>query len=291
MRKNIIAASIASALALPGLAVPALSFAAEQSPHTVTGNLNFVTDYRFRGISQTFEQPAIQGGFDYSHSSGFYAGTWGSNVTGSLLNGPSYTNGNMEWDFYGGYKFGLGKDIGIDLGGIYYWYPDARYPLATKDKYDNFELYAGATWKWLSAKYYITTTDYFGTKTNTYGGYCGVQSVSGFVATPGTNCASATPGGSKGSGYLDVSATFEVGNGFNVVAHIGNQTVKNYSRFNYTDYKLGVTKDWVGFTWGAALVGTDANKDWWKAVKLTGTGFEAKDPGETTLVLSVGKTF
>ena len=45
------------------------------SPHTLTGNLGFFSDYRFRGISQTAKNPAIQGGFDYAHSSGFYAGT------------------------------------------------------------------------------------------------------------------------------------------------------------------------------------------------------------------------
>lgn len=284
MRKALVSVALLSAL--PSLA---LAQTAPASPHTVTGNLSFVTDYRFRGISQTFEQPAIQGGFDYSHSSGFYLGTWGSNVTGSLAAGPSFNNGNVEIDFYGGYKWALGKDLTLDLGGLYYWYPGAKWAVATQDKYNNFELYVGLSYKWLSAKYSITTTDYFGTRTNTYANFCGVQADG---VTAGTNCVGATPGGSKGSGYLDITGTFEIADKTNLIVHVGHQKVKNYGRLNYTDYKLGVTTEWVGFTWGASIIGTNADKDWWRAVKNTGGGNrEIKNPGDTTLVLSVGKTF
>jgi hypothetical protein len=95
MRKTVLAAAIAAAVAAPGLAS-----AQATSPHTVAGNMGLFSDYRFRGISQTFEQPAIQGGIDYSHASGFYLGTWASNV-----NGLSFPDGSIEMDFYGGYKF------------------------------------------------------------------------------------------------------------------------------------------------------------------------------------------
>jgi hypothetical protein len=64
---------------------------APTSPHTITGNLGFVSDYRFRRISQTAKRPAIQGGFDYAHASGIYACTWASNVSHY-----SYTDANME---------------------------------------------------------------------------------------------------------------------------------------------------------------------------------------------------
>jgi uncharacterized protein (TIGR02001 family) len=297
MRKTILAASLSTAaLALPGLAFAqaAPAAAAPASPHTFTGNVNLVTDYRFRGISQTYGEPAIQGGFDYSHSSGFYLGTWASNVTGSLLNGPSYTNGNMEWDFYGGYKWEVAKDLTLDVGGLYYWYPNANYLTTTKDKYNNFELYLAGSYKWFSAKYSITTTDYFGTRTNTFGapawgpkGYCGFTS--GFV--PGTTCAGSAPGDSKGSGYLDLTGTWEVADKLNLIAHYGHQSVHHYSHLSYSDYKVGLTKEWGGFNWGASIIGTDANKDWWRAIKGTGTGLQSKDPGKATVVLSLGKTF
>ena len=71
---------IVSALVLAGITgVPALAMA-EDSPHSLSGNVSMASDYLFRGISQTGGDAAIQGGLDYSHSSGFYLGTWGSNV-------------------------------------------------------------------------------------------------------------------------------------------------------------------------------------------------------------------
>ena len=82
------------------------------SRHTITRNLGFFSDYRFRGISQTAKRPAIQGGFDYSHASGIYVGTWASNVSHY-----SYTDANMEWDFYAGYNYKLNDDIGLTAGG------------------------------------------------------------------------------------------------------------------------------------------------------------------------------
>lgn len=289
MRNTLLAASIVAAFAVPSASYAQASAAAPASPHTVTGNVGLFTDYRFRGISQTFKQPALQGGFDYAHASGIYLGTWASNVTGSLANGPSYTGGNLEWDMYGGYKWEPAKDLTLDVGGLYYYYPDARYGVATRDKYDNFEFYLGAGYKWFSAKYSVTTTDYFGTKTNTYGGYCGLRSDG---VTAGPNCATAAPGGSKGSGYLDLTGTFEIGDKLNLIGHIGHQSVKNYGRLSYTDYKLGLTKEWAGFTWGASIIGTDADKDWWRAVKVEGGGNrKVKDPGDTSIVLSISKTF
>ncbi|MDD3529832.1 MAG: TorF family putative porin, partial [Gallionellaceae bacterium] len=69
---------LVTVLALCGLSTLSLPVLAEDGPHSITGNLAFVSDYAFRGISQTDEDPAIQGGFDYAHASGFYLGVWGS---------------------------------------------------------------------------------------------------------------------------------------------------------------------------------------------------------------------
>ena len=75
MTKSLIALALVSAFAAPAFAEEAPA-----SAHTFTGNVGFVSDYVFRGISQTQNHPAIQGGFDYNHASGFYVGTWASNV-------------------------------------------------------------------------------------------------------------------------------------------------------------------------------------------------------------------
>ena len=90
--------------------------------HSLTGNLSLVSDYRFRGISQTWALPAVQGGFDYAHKSGWYAGTWASNVSGN-----SYNNGaGLELDLYGGVKLPVMGEGTLDLGALAYVYPGAR---------------------------------------------------------------------------------------------------------------------------------------------------------------------
>ncbi|MBN8463300.1 MAG: hypothetical protein J0M01_10875, partial [Dechloromonas sp.] len=74
MNKSLIALTLAGAFAVPAFAqtAPAAEAAAEPaSPHTLTGNLGLFSSYRFRGIDQTFGKPALQGGIDYSHESGF----------------------------------------------------------------------------------------------------------------------------------------------------------------------------------------------------------------------------
>ena len=150
MRKTLLVTAFAAA-ALPSAANAEL-----------TGNMGIFSDYRFRGISQTFLKPAFQGGIDYSHSSGFYVGNWNSNVSGLV-----YTDGSLEMDFYGGYKFGAGP-VGLDVGVLQYYYPGAK---NAGVKYDTTEVYIGASWKWFTAKYSLTTSDYFGLANSDGSGY------------------------------------------------------------------------------------------------------------------------
>ena len=120
MNKTYIAlasALIASVSTLAHAQSAAPAAAAPAPDWTVTGNLSLASDYRFRGISQTNKQPAISGGFDVAHSSGFYIGNWNSNIDSDFFQGA-----NIEMDFYGGYK-GTLADFGYDLGAIYYYYP------------------------------------------------------------------------------------------------------------------------------------------------------------------------
>lgn len=253
IRKTVLATALAAAAAIPTLA-NAQAAAAPASPHTLTGNMAIVTDYRFRGISQSFVQPAIQGGIDYSHSGGFYFGNWNSSVSGlSYING-----GGIEMDFYGGFKKGFG-DFTLDVGLLQYYYPNAQLGGV---KYDTLEWYIGLGWKWLTAKYSVTTTDWFGVQTAT------------------TN--------SEGSGYLDISASYEIAPKLTLVGHFGQQTVKNFGNLDYTDYKIGVTYDMNGWILGAAYIDTDANDPFYTLTDGTG---KMKELGKGTVVLSIGKSF
>jgi uncharacterized protein (TIGR02001 family) len=285
MRKTIIAASLASAaFAAPNFAVaqtaaPAAA-PAPTPPYTFTGNAGLFSEYRFRGISQTFKQPAFQGGFDFAHESGFYVGNWNSNVS----SGAGFPGGNLEMDFYGGWKK-TWDDWGLDLGGIYYYYPgtDANatnFPANPKNGkthtggVHNSELYIGGSWKWISLKYYQAVADYF--------------------SLPGT----------KNSSYVDLSGTYDLGDGWGIVGHVGSFTLKNWdtginnsTKGNYTDWKLGVTKDLSGWVLGASYIDTNAkgscsgNVGFYCFGNAASGASKFKDAGSSTLVLSISKTF
>ena len=260
MRKSILSLSVAAAVLVPGLAA-----AQAAAPSPLTGNMTLVTDYRFRGISQTLGKPAFQGGFDYAHASGFYLGNWNSNVNEVV----GYPGANLEMDFYGGYKKAFG-DFGLDAGLLYYYYPgsDARLLGTRNGKTNsgtvyNTEGYLAGSWKWITLKWSHAFSDYF--------------------LVPDT----------KGTNYLDLSASYDTGGGWGVNGHIGHTSVHNFSDASYSDYKLGVTKDLSGWVLGATLVSTNAkhncsNPDPYCFTKVTGGTY---DGGKSTVVLSVGKTF
>jgi uncharacterized protein (TIGR02001 family) len=240
MKKTLIAASVAAALIAPGV-VMAQAAAEPASPHTLTANVGVVSDYLFRGISQTKGEPAIQGGFDYSHASGFYAGTWLSSISWvSDAQGGSYPT---EVDFYGGYKSSFAEDFGFDLGAIRYMYPGSG---RDNDLYvtpNTTELYGALSWKFLTLKYsHVVSKHFVG------------WGIPGDVD-------------SKGSHYLELNAAYDLGDGWGISGHVGNQKVKNFDGNNseggydasYTDWNVGVTKD-VGFgVVGLKYSATDAN--------------------------------
>lgn len=261
------------------LLFPAIVFAqaaapaAPASPHTFTGNVALVSDYKYRSISQTFRLPAVQGGFDYSHTSGFYLGTWASNISGNQFpNGAS-----MEWDFYGGYKGSFGGDVGFDVGFLKYYYPGTKFRTAAGDvKADTDEIYFALSYKWLSAKYSHSLSDLFGTNEKTFAG------VGTIPATRNSN--------SKGSGYLDITGTFDLGDDWSVVAHVGHQKVKGYGELSYTDWKIGVNKVVNGFNIGLAYIDNNADALYYTYAESQ-SATSTKDVSKGSLVLSVSKTF
>ncbi len=88
-------------------------------PIVVSGSVAIVSDYRFRGVSQSDKEAAIQGGISATHRSGLYVGTWASNLAGW----GTFGGANMELDLYGGYKRSLGGGTAVDVGLTWYMYP------------------------------------------------------------------------------------------------------------------------------------------------------------------------
>ena len=219
------------------LSTPVVS-AEGDSPHEFSANVAITTDYRFRGISQTNEDPAIQGGMDYSYTpAGFYAGVWASNLDFAEPTGKGGVNdtATMELDFYGGFS-GEINSIGWDIGGLYYYYPGSD-PGAFANDYDYFEVY--------------------GKLSHDFGM---------FSVTGGLNYSPDYFAESGDGVYLygDVGVPLPVG-GLNLAGHVGHQWIDKNSTFgtpDYTDWKIGVSKDISKFTFDVSYVDTDmSNSD------------------------------
>ncbi|MEO1766568.1 TorF family putative porin [Thiobacter aerophilum] len=267
--------SMTHTLAAAGLlttVVPA--FADNAAP--LTANVGITSDYVFRGVSQTQGGPAIQGGIDYAHPSGFYVGTWASNVSwvsvrsfkdsnGTVTTGdPFKENNSMEWDFYGGYKASAG-DFGYDLGVITYYYPGNK--TAGAKSPDTTEVYLGGSWKFLSVKYSHVVSENF---------------IGWYDFTNNRN--------TRGSHYLELNANYDLGGGWGVLGHVGHQTVKHVGDASYTDWKVGVSKD-VGFG-VITLAYTDTNaKDWAYDWSTSANGTDFKKVADGRAFVSFTKSF
>lgn len=98
----------------------ALATSASVATAEISANVTLASDYVWRGISQTQNTGAIQGGFDYEHKSGFYAGAWASNVDFTDAGAP---DAQMELDLYAGYGFDITEELSADVGVLKYTYP------------------------------------------------------------------------------------------------------------------------------------------------------------------------
>jgi uncharacterized protein (TIGR02001 family) len=214
MKKTLLAISMAAAL------LPLSSQVVKAEG--ISANVGVFSDYRFRGITQTDTKPAVQGGFDYSHSSGFYIGNWNS----------SLAELGTELDFYFGYSTEIGG-VGIDVGNLYYYYPNAT------DGNTN-ELYLGLSYGPVTFKTSYATTDYFGlagSKNHLYYNLSGSFALSDKVS-------------------LDISAGHHAGKGAEALKGYDYLVGISYDLGN--DFALGVafTKATGAYSEGADKTGT-----------------------------------
>lgn len=237
-------------LVLAALAVSGAVVAQTKAPepdYTLSYNIGAVTDYRFRGVSQSRLNPALQGGIDFAHKSGFYVGTWASTIKWIKDAGG---DAPVEIDLYGGYK-GSYSNIGYDVGLLSYQYPSHKLAISPVTN----ELYLAGTYGPATLKYSHSVSNLFG-----------------FAD-------------SKNSYYLDLSAGFDLGNGYSVTPHIGYQKVKNNDAYSYTDYAVTLAKDFGnGLAASVALIGTDIGENLYVAPS-------GKNLGKNGLVLGVKYSF
>ena len=243
MKKLILASAIFAAFS------GSIAQAEEAKPeHEVSFNASIISDYRYRGISQTRLKPALQGGADYTHNpSGFYLGTWLSTIKWIKDAGG---DANIEWDIYGGKRGEIMKDVTYDVGVLSYVYPSN----GLNPNANTTELYGQVGYGPAYAKYSHSVTNLFG-----------------FAD-------------SKNSGYLDLGANVDVATGLVLNLHVGHQRIKNNSAFSYTDWKVGLTKDFGIVTGAVALIGTNTDS-------YVGPAPDSKNLGKNGLVVSIAKTF
>ena len=236
-----------SGVLLACAAVSACHAQDSQPAGAVTFNLAAVSDYRYRGISQTRLRPALQAGADWADS-GWYAGTWLSTIRWTHDAGGG---GAVEWDVYGGRRGDLGGGFAYDAGVLGYAYPAS----ALAPSADTLELYAQLARGPFALKYSHATTNLFG-----------------FAD-------------SRHSGYWDASFNREVGAGVVLNLHAGHQRIRGHAVAGYTDWKVGVTRDFGVATLALAYVGTDADR------RAYASPVNGRFTGRDALVLTVSKVF
>jgi len=239
---------------------------AEDSPHMLTANVGLYSQYVFRGLAQGNEKPAIQGGADYPHASGFYAGTWLSNV--SWFSDTNAGNSNsLEWDLYTGFRKSWDNGFTGDVGYLRYEYPGSypALPAGTVEPHTD-EAYVAVGWKWATLKYSYAFSDLFG-----------VQD-------------------SEGSDYLDLTVTVPLGEKFTVAAHAGMQTFRgasdaavaggttNDALYGYDDYRATLTYA-LGAGWSTSLTFTTTD------AKDAGYTVLGKNIGDDQAVVGIARTF
>jgi uncharacterized protein (TIGR02001 family) len=251
LKNKLLVAALASSFALPVMA----------ADFTPSSNVSLVSNYLYRGISQSGAKPALQGGFDLAHSSGAYIGVWGSSISWVSDAGLANSAG-LELDTYAGYK-GAAGDVAYDVGFLRYNYPGSYVAGVTKP--DTNEVYGALTYSIVTAKLSYALGDLFGVSE------------------------------AKGSTYLELNASYAIPDtGITLGAHYGKQTYKGTTADGYkaagadptySDYKLSVTKDFSGYVLGLAYSDTNASSFY------TSITPEQKELGKGTAVLSLSRAF
>ncbi len=292
MRKSLLLTAVLGALTLPALsfaddavapavATPAAAPAATPD-WTFPMSVGFVSDYIFRGQSQSWGKGSLQASIEADHASGFYGGLSIESVSDKWLPGA-----NLETDFYAGFRNKIGaSDFSYDVGGIYYVYPGADWDRSVfvgtnSNTLNTFEAYAAISYKWLSLKTGRTLTEYFGWNTNNSG--VGI----GFAGDPSAG----VTGNTRGSYFYEANAAYEVIPTWTVSGQLGRQVVAESTGLDLTYFKAGVSKAFAnGWTVGGFYSGTNEPAAYKNFASLSNSG-GSTNVAKDQVFLSVFKSF
>lgn len=231
MKTTITCTTIAFAL----LAGPAL--AAGTPDWSGSGNVSVVSDYVFRGITQTQGKATVQATVDLAHKNGAYVGAFASGVSWA-----AYNNGDkLEIDLYGGYKCPMG-DANLDIGLVTYWFPGAQYTVGTRTiKYNTQELKVGYNAGAFNVTYWITPSNHW----------------FGFAFNPVHGMYNK----STGSNYLEFNWNPEIMPNTVLNLHAGRQGIRHFKSYDFMDVKVGVTHTMDRWVLSAAATYNDGKSN------------------------------
>jgi uncharacterized protein (TIGR02001 family) len=302
MRKSLLSLAVLSALSVSTLSFAEEAPAAAEAPASdwaFSSNVAFTSDYYVRGISQNFHKPALQGGFDVEHSSGFSAGIWASNISAN-----TFPDASLEIDYYAGFGGEIGESgVGYSVGVIAYTYPGGSWGDCDGCvKADGVTPASNASWNTYEANFGLSYSYFSAQVSTTLGDYFGLDKDTGYEDD------------SKFTTYVELNAEYPFGNGWALIGHIGHLNVSteiaatnaayigpyNGERSpDYTDYKVAVSKSFSlagseGWAAELAYVGAD-DTGYWNSKGWGGSSFngraETADLTDDRFTFTVSRAF
>jgi uncharacterized protein (TIGR02001 family) len=255
---------------------------AEPAPaYTLTYNLGLYSNYMFRGVALS-DGPALQGGIDWAHSSGFYLGAWFSNLdpyyngkisAADAADGVSRQGNHLEVDWYGGYAHTFENGIGVNFLGNYYSYPEGHQAGLTggRDTENSFEASVALSYKWLTYTYYRVLTDYYGYDNK-----------------------NGRDGDTKGADYHEIKFNYKLPIGdLNFMTKVGYQNTRHLTG-NQGDFAIGLNRDFSLPAGGKSIGGFNAGAAYTTTFNVENEGFylaNGRDLNDDQLTFYIKRTW
>ncbi len=253
--------------------------AEEPTAPELSATVTLVSDYIWRGQSQTWGKPALQVGVEAAHHSGAYAGVWTSNVSPQWVPGAQ-----LETDWYAGYRNKFkDSEVGYDLNFQYAYFPGGNFNRTgfnlPSSSPNTAEVYAAINYRWLTLKTGRVLSKFYGWNTvnSGPGGFAG-------------DANAGVTGDTNGSYFIEANASQEIAEGWNAIGQFGHQTIRNSRGLNWSYYKIGISKTVDKWVASVACTASSEPAAYKNFLGLTNNG-SAYSLAKTKVLLSVARNF